>query len=272
MFHHNWLRWVGRQEVRQLLHREKRWKQRFEARLEELESRSAPASFAVSAQLEITHLDNQSDTPGRAHAVVFFESSVADYQVLRQGLDAGTDAVVLDSGGDGVREMAAFLIGQHGLATVGVVAHGVARPVELGITTLSEPNVESYANELAVVGSALGRSGELDLWSCATGAGLVGVSLVQHLALAIGAKVAAADHPVGATALGGDWQLDVQTAGAGAHVPFSAAALTAFHEALGTWIPAASMATGRAGQTATLLQRFWLLGAGLYPAPNCTTP
>ena len=69
-------------------------------RLEELESRLAPASFAVNAQLQISRLDSSGDTTGGTHAVVFFESAVADYQVLRQGLSAGTDAVVLDSGGD----------------------------------------------------------------------------------------------------------------------------------------------------------------------------
>src|SRR5256885_557187 len=85
----------------------------FRVRLEELESRLAPASFAVNAQLQISRLDSQDGTPGEARAVVFFESSVADYQVLCRGLDADTDAVVLDSGGDGLREMAAFLTSRH---------------------------------------------------------------------------------------------------------------------------------------------------------------
>src|SRR5438105_982651 len=70
-------------------------------RLEELESRLAPAWFAVNAQLEVSRLDGSGDTVDGSHAVVFFESSVMDYRVLRQGLAAGTDAVVLDSGGDG---------------------------------------------------------------------------------------------------------------------------------------------------------------------------
>src|SRR5262249_23491668 len=63
-------------------------------RLDELEARLAPALFSVHPQLQITCLDDHGDSA--AHAVLFFESEVADTQVLRQGLDAGTDAVLLD--------------------------------------------------------------------------------------------------------------------------------------------------------------------------------
>ena len=61
---------------------------------------------------------------------------MADYQVLTQGLGAGTDAVVLDSGGDGLKEMAAFLAGRHDLTAIGVVAHGAPGAVALGTGAL----------------------------------------------------------------------------------------------------------------------------------------
>src|SRR5947209_18624716 len=85
------------------------------ARLEELEARLAPAAFAVDAQLRISSLDSAGATETPAHAVVFFESGVANFQVLRQGLGVGTDGVLLDGGGDGLREMAAFLANRHDL-------------------------------------------------------------------------------------------------------------------------------------------------------------
>ena len=200
--------------------------------LEELESRLAPASFAVSAQLVISHLDNLGDSPGATHAVVFFESSVTDYQVLRQGLGAGTDAVLLDSGGDGLREMAAFLAGRHGLTSIGVVAHGSPGMLALGTNTLDVESLREYAPALAAVGEALGRGGELDLWSCDVAAGQMGASLVRDLAAAAGAGVAASGHPVGSAPLGGTWQLDVRVMGARGDVPFSDAAVRDFHELL----------------------------------------
>jgi len=192
--------------------------------LEELESRLAPASYAVNAQLAVSLLDQVVATPGETHAVVFFESSVANYQILEQGLGAGTDAVLLDSSGDGLREMAAFLAGRHGLTSIGVVAHGAPGLVALGTALLDVHSLAGYTRELAVLGSALGRGGELDLWSCDVATGPEGASLVGDLGATTGAGVAASDHPVGSAALGGTWQLDVRVAGATGDVPFSAAA------------------------------------------------
>src|SRR5438045_358353 len=163
-------------------------------RLEELEARLAPASFAVNSQLQVSNLDVERcgvSTPvAPATAVIFFESAVADYQILRQGLGVGTDAVLLDSGGDGLKEMAAFLADRHDLRAIGVVAHGSPGVMALGTMALSLENVGHYAPELAAAGSALAPGGELDLWSCDVGEGQAGFALVGALAAATGARVA----------------------------------------------------------------------------------
>jgi N-acetylneuraminic acid mutarotase len=218
------------------------------AQLEELESRLAPASFAVDAQYQVTLLSEPealARETSPAHAVVFFESSVANYQILRQGLDAGTDDVLLDSGGDGLRMMAAFLAARHDLSSIGVVAHGEPGRVVLGSGALDGLNLGNYAHELAVLGSALRRGGEFDLWSCAVAAGPEGASLVRNLTVAMGAGVAASSHLIGSASQGGNWQLDVRAAGARGEVPFSESALGAFDEVLAAWSGAASMATPR---------------------------
>src|SRR5205085_1268166 len=98
--------------------------------LEALESRLAPADYRVTAQLQVLQTDAGSAAPGQQ--VVFFESSVADYQVLQRGLSAGTDAVVLDAGGDGLDQVAAFLRGRHDLAAVHLVSHGAPGAVLRG--------------------------------------------------------------------------------------------------------------------------------------------
>ena len=232
------------------------------SRLGRLGRALAPASFVVNAQLEISRIGSLGDTAGGAHAVVFFESAVTGYQVLRQGLSAGADAVLLDSAGDGVREMAAFLAGYHNLGAVGIVAHGAPGAVTLGTATLDAPSLGGYARELTALASALGVGGELDLWSCDVAAGLEGTSLVRDLAAATGAGVAASDHLVGPAAQGGAWQLDVKVAGARGESPFSAAALGAFPGLLSAWSPAAALATARSGQTATLLSNGKVLVTG----------
>jgi hypothetical protein len=193
-------------------------------------------------------------TGAPARQVVFFEPAVADYQVLRQGLAAGTEAVVLDGGADGLSQMAAYLAGQHNLASVGVVAHGRPGAVQLGSTELDSSALAGHAAELAAVGAALAPGGELDLWSCDVAAGPAGHALVQGLAAATGAAVAASAHEVGAAELGGGWALQDGTGRAASAVPFSAAARAAFHAVLGSFHPTASMNTGRVDDTATLLQ------------------
>jgi hypothetical protein len=200
----------------------------------------ALASFAVNAQLQTSRLDNLGDATGAMHAVVFFESSVRDYQVLRQGLGVGTDAVLLDSTGDGLQEMATYLASRHGLAAVGLVAHGSPGAIALGTATLNDRVLGSYQSQLASIGAALASGGELDLWSCDAAAGQVGAALVRDLALATNAGVAGADHLIGSADVGGNWQLDVRTGGALGQLPFSGAAMAAFSEVLGLAIKTAN--------------------------------
>src|SRR5208282_2965377 len=139
--------------------------------LELMEPRWLPAGYTVTSQLQVIRT---SDVGGAApgHQVVFFESSVADYQALYQSIAAGTDAVVLDAGGDGLREMAAFLAGRHGLTAVSIVAHGAPAELSLGSATLNTTLLSSDASALAAVKASLAPGGDLLLWSCDVAASL----------------------------------------------------------------------------------------------------
>ena len=198
-------------------------------RLELLEDRLAPAGNLTTGGFTVVH---SNAAAADIRTVIFFESSVANWQTLSQGLPAGTEAVLLNAGGNGLSEMAAFLNGRHGLSTIDIVAHGSDGQIDLATATLTAANLGSYTGQLTAIGGAL-AGGEIDLWSCDTAAGSGGATLVHELSAATGAAVAAADHLVGATSLGGSWQLDVRTAGAQAAVPFDADARAAFDEVLG---------------------------------------
>ena len=197
--------------------------------------RGRPASRGLCPTLELLEdrlalASNPLSAPIRE--VVFFESNVAGWQTLAQGLAPGSQAVVLDSSGDGLNEMAAFLAGWHDLQAVEVVAHGEAGALDLGATRLDALSLAAHAAALAEVKAALAPQAELDLWSCNVAAGPGGAALVQGLASATGAAVAASNTLVGAADLGGSWDLDVRVGNAQATLPFSANAVASFDSVL----------------------------------------
>ena len=143
--------------------------------------------------------------------------------------------------------------------------HGV---VSLGTATLDEQTLESYSMELASIRLALGEGGQLDLWSCDVAAGKGGGTFVADLAARIGAGVAAADHAVGSTTLGGTWALDIHAGLAQPQLPFTENSVGMFHGILSAWTSAGSMSTGRINDTATLLSNGNVLVTGGYLVNN----
>jgi hypothetical protein len=228
-------------------------------RLEILEDRLAPADFRVTAQLQVLPTDGG----GKAgQQVVFFESRVANYQVLQQGLAAGTDAVVLDGSGDGLAEMAAFLKGRQNLSAIHVVSHGAPGALELGGGALDEETLKADAADVRALGAALAPGGDLLLWGCDVAAGRAGKAFLRELADATEANVAASTRKVGSADLGGGWQLQATVGHVHTADPFSAAARAAFPTLL-PWIgSSASMNTARAYHTATLLANGKVLVTG----------
>ena len=181
--------------------------------VEVLESRTTPAAFAVDPLGRVSGVLGPAPVGGPAREVVFVESDVPGAVALVESVHPGADAVLLDAGGDGLAEMQAFLGPRHGLAGVDVVAHGAAGVLDLGTVRLDRPVLAGLAAQVGVIGGAIRPGGDLALYSCDVAAGPAGADFVSALAAATGRGVAAATHPVGPAALGGDWRLDVHTAG-----------------------------------------------------------
>jgi N-acetylneuraminic acid mutarotase len=227
--------------------------------VEVLEDRLTPADYRVTAQLQVLTTDGGKGAAGQQ--VVFFESGVADYHVLQHGLAAGADAVVLDGGGDGLAEMAAFLKGRHDLTAIHIVSHGAPGALELGTATLDELALRTDAAALAALRTALAPHGDLLLWGCSVADGPAGQTFVRDLAGASGANVAASADWVGAADLGGTWELKATVGDVHTPTPFSASARGAFHTLL-PWLAASDLNFARAGETSTLLDNGKVLVAG----------
>jgi hypothetical protein len=91
------------------------------------------------------------------------------------------------------------------LARLHVLGHGAPGKIRLGRTTLTRRWIQQLPS-LHWKGSL--RS--ICIWSCGVASGSVGRAWLQLVADRCNASVFAADGPIGASSLGGSWQLSVR--------------------------------------------------------------
>lgn len=159
-------------------------------------------------------------TNGRKE-VVFIESNVAGRQALTDAVKPGTAVVILDAGGDGLAQMAAWAQTHSGYDAVHIVSHGAEGQINLGALTLDADAALNRPADLATLGAALNPGGDLLLYGCSVASGQ-GEGFIAVMAARTGADVAASDDLTGAAALGGNWTLE-RTVGAVETAEISAA-------------------------------------------------
>jgi len=134
--------------------------------------------------------------------LVFIDSRVADYQRLANSLAGVSEVHVLDSASEGLRQIAAHLLGRTDIDAVHVISHGSAGALYLGSTRLDSGSLPAYGSQLASIGSSLTAPGDLLLYGCDIAQGDAGQAFIQQLARITGADVAASTDLSGSTALG----------------------------------------------------------------------
>ena len=154
---------------------------------------------------------------GGRKEVAFVDSSLADWDVLVAGIGAGIEIVLLDGNSDGLRQIATWAAQNDGFDAIHILSHGSEGQVHLGSFILDTDTATTRSNDLAALGAALGVDGDVMLYGCDV-AGGSGAALIDALANATGADVAASTDMTGAQSLGGDWQLEhttgvIETAG-----------------------------------------------------------
>lgn len=148
-------------------------------------------------------------TSDHRQEVVFVDASVKGYQQLVAGLKPGTEVVVLDANKDGLQQIADYLQGRSGIDSIHILSHGDVGKVQLGNTWLDGSSIALRSDLLTSIGQTLDKNGDILLYGCQVGADGAGRSFVDQLADATGADVAASNDMTGATALGGNWVLEV---------------------------------------------------------------
>gem|GEM_PF-5351353 len=156
----------------------------------------------------------QSDPGGDAarKEVVFVDTSVAGYKALEADIRDGVAIVEIDGSQDGLAQIAAWAASNQGYDALHILSHGAEGTVSLGSATLTDASLSSAVvrMELAGIGGALKAGGDLLLYGCDVGKGIGGQALIDGLAAAVGADVAASNDSTGAMAGGGDWDLEVR--------------------------------------------------------------
>ena len=139
--------------------------------------------------------------------LLFVDPSVLDAAAIVGGVRPEVEAVALVSEVPAAHQMAAHLRFCRDLDAVHVIAHGGPGCVKFAGGDWSAATLERDAGDLAAIGASLREGGQLSLWSCDVGSSAVGEAFVARLTEKIGADVAAANSPVGASASGGRWEL-----------------------------------------------------------------
>src|SRR3569833_2622395 len=164
-----------------------------------------------------THVANANEMPiippavespsSQAREVLFIDPTVADWQTLAGGVRSDVETVVLDPLQDGLKQIAQFLSSHGGLDAIHLVSHGSGGDLILGGRDYTANSLSSYAGDLQIIGGALKPGGDILLYGCDIGDGVAGTALLNTLAQATGANIAASTADTGSQAMGGDWVL-----------------------------------------------------------------
>ena len=168
------------------------------------------------------------DAAAVGREILVIDASIEDWAVLAEGVPAHVEVVVLERGDDGLQRIAAAVEAGGPVSSLQIVSHGAAGEFTLGDIRLNLETLHAVESTLARIGAGLAPGADLLLYGCDVGAGEDGQRLLDALASATGADVAASDDATGAQRLGGDWDLERATGVIEARSAIGAEARAAF--------------------------------------------
>ncbi|MGY4478358.1 Ig-like domain-containing protein [Bradyrhizobium sp. USDA 3364] len=166
--------------------------------------------------------------------IAFIDRGIDDLETLRAGIRPDVEAILLSDDEPAVRQMARAVQARSGLKAIHIVVHGQPGTMAFSAGLLSLDTLDRVAGDLAHLGSAITRGGELRLWSCAVAQGEHGAAFIDAIAAATGAKVVASAQRLGAAIRGGNWDLSSLDNPVFAEPPITAAGQRAYAGVLDT--------------------------------------
>ncbi len=166
-----------------------------------------------------------------AREVVFVDAAVADRETLLSGLvREDTAVVVLESGGDALAQIAAYLEANGPVEAVHIVSHGDSGYVRLGGETLWTGDLMARGETLQRIGAQLTGDADVLFYGCDVAAGAAGAAFIETFAELTGADVAASTDATGVD----DWELEANVGEVERSVIFTAEVQDAFTGSLAT--------------------------------------
>ncbi|MEQ1829122.1 MAG: DUF4347 domain-containing protein, partial [Pirellula sp.] len=146
------------------------------------------------------------------HELVFVQEGTADVDALLADLskdrpDVEFDVHILDRLENGFEQIDTLLSRYDDLDAIHIVSHGADGFVQLGGSWLTAWNVDQHLDELQRWGMALDDNGDILIYGCNVAEGVDGQSLINTIAEAADADVAASIDTTG-DILRGDWELE----------------------------------------------------------------
>jgi large repetitive protein len=149
------------------------------------------------------------DTPEADSVFIFIDTNVTGYDQLAQEWQGRGTIVFIDSNSDGVEQILSALNGQTHVEAIHIVSHGEIGSFRLGSSTITADLIASdTSGRFAAIGAHLSAQGDLLIYGCDTGRGEAGQALLNALAEATGADVAASMDDTGNVLRGGNWVLE----------------------------------------------------------------
>lgn len=188
----------------------------------------AAAGNQSAARASATDYLAQNLPTAPTHKLLVIDRAVADFDLFITAARPGTDVLVIDPHRDGFSQILPRLNKNHDIDQIYIVSHGRQGAFALGSTVVDAEHMAKEAEQLRAIGHSLAAHPEILIYSCNTGAGAEGESLIKALAHLTGATVAASTDLTGANALGGNWLLERATGPLTSTPPWSGETLAAY--------------------------------------------
>ncbi|MBD1852316.1 DUF4347 domain-containing protein [Cyanobacteria bacterium FACHB-502] len=172
-----------------------------------------------------------SSSPAQANfgsTLVVIDASVADSAMLAAEVVPGSIAVLLDAQQDGIEQITQALRQHPQVTSLHIVSHGAPGTLFISNSELSLSTLDRYRCDLQSWSLQ-----SLVLYGCNVAAGDAGTELIEKLHALTGANIAASATPTGNAALGGNWNLDVQTGAVAVELALTLEAQQAYAGILG---------------------------------------